>query len=230
MTKMEEPVGRLSHKEWVVSVGGADLEFQSVNLNDRKVDATQILRAAGYIPTLSYRLVELTYPGTRSWDADEVITLKKGERRDFIVGELDRIMTFAIDDIVYEVPFVALPEASLRQLAAISDATILTLQRVNEPDQILNENSIVNFDGKEVERLFTSDANVTICLDGKQTIEIPKGKYKTQELIALLGVNTGYVLSYVDEFGQLKPLADEDSVCVFEGMKVFSHAAGGGAS
>lgn len=230
MIQQTNPIAKPSSGGLSIQIGDGEFNFQSYILADSKVEADQILRQAGFNPTVDHRLVELTFPGTKSWDDDEVLKFKRGEDRHFLVGKLDRLMALTIDDIVHELPFAEMSEPALRRIACVPDKNVLVLSRENQPDLPLGPDAVVSFDGQGVERLLTKEATVTICLDGKGEREIPRGSYALSKLMALLAIPASYVLSYVDEAGKLMPLDAGGSVNVFDGIKFFSHAAGGGAS
>ncbi len=218
------------HGEFPVFIAGNDLEFRRLTLSDRRVETDQILREGGYNPTLDHRLVELTFPGTKSWDDDETIDLKTPGPRHFVVGKSDRLFAFAIDDLVYELPFEEMGEPQLRQMTRIGNDKVIVLAREGGPDHNLGSDDIVSFVGREVERLFSRDATVTVCLDDEGERELPRGSYMFKKLVALFGIPAGYVLSYVNAAGKLMSFKEGDSVELFDGIKFFSHAAGGGAS
>ena len=79
-------------------------------------------------------------------------------------------------------------------------------------------------------QLYRRNATVIVCLDNDDERELPRGKYVFKKIVALLGIPAGYVLSYVNAAGKLMPFKDGDKLELFDGIKFFSHAAGGGAS
>ena len=73
-------------------------------------------------------------------------------------------------------------------------------------------------------------AEVTVTLDDEVEKKIPNGACKTEELLCVLGVDTGYVLDVLDERGNLAPLQPGQTIQVKAGMKFFSHVPAGGSS
>ncbi len=213
-----------------ILVAGAELEFTELMLPDRRVEVQQILRTAGFNPTLDHRLVEPTFPGTNTWDEDETLDLKSEQPRNFLIGKSDRLYSFAIDDVVYELPFEEIGEPQLRRLACIEDDKVLVLALEGEPDLELGTEGKVSLSGAEVERIYSRPKTVTVCLDDEGNRELPRGSYLFKKLVALLGIPAGYVLSYVSATGKLMSLKEGDSVELYDGIKFFSHSAGGGAS
>jgi hypothetical protein len=230
MSEHAIPPDQGKHREFPIFVAGDDLDFRQIIFFDRRVEADQVLREGGYSPTLDHRLVELTFPGTKSWDDDEGIDLDTSEPRHFLIGKSDRLFALAIDDIVYELPFEEMGEPKLRSMAVIRDDKVLVLAREGQPDRDLGPGDVVTFAGREVERLFSRDATVTVCLDNEGERELPRGTYMFDKIVALLGIPAGFVLSYVNAAGKLISFKEDDKVELFDGIKFFSHAAGGGAS
>lgn len=230
VTKYNRPLDQAKHGEFTVFIAGDDLEFRPLELDDQRVEVDQILRSAGYNPTLDYRLVELTFPGTKSWDDDEMICLGASVGRHFIAGKSDRLFTFAIDDIPYESPFQALSEPQLRILAGVKEGMTLALMLEGESSKDLNPGDVVSFEGPAVERLYSREAMVTVWLNNQGERKLPRGSYTFDKIVALLDIPAGYALSYVNASGKLIPLKEGDSLEIFDGIKFFSHAAGGAAA
>lgn len=181
MSKETESTSR----DRTMQIGDVGLNFQPFIADRRKIEVDQILRQAGYNPTLEHRLVELTYPGTKSWDNDETIILKPGKERHFIVGKLDRLMAMAIDDIVYELPFTKIGEPELRKIACVPDEKILVLSRKDKPDLPLETDTKVNLNKNGVERIHTSEPRaVNFWLNGTQK-SLKKGRYSFIDIVKL---------------------------------------------
>lgn len=230
MYRYNESPNQGNHGGSPIFIAGDDFEFRQLRFEDRRVGADQILRSGGYNPTLDHRLVELTFPGTKSWDDDETICLGTDNDRHFIVGKSDRLFAFAIDDITYETPFPVLGEPQLRILARVEEGMTLVLAQEGEADKDLGPNDVVSFEGRSVERLYCRNATVTVYLDDQVPRKLPRGSYTFKEIVALLGIPAGYVLSYVNVADKLMPFKEGNDLELFDGIKFFSHAAGGGAS
>ena len=213
-----------------VFIAGADLDFRQLTLPERHVETDQVLRKGGYNPTPDHRLVELTFPGTKSWDDDETIDLKSSVPRRFVVGKSDRLYAFVIDDLVHELPFAEMGEPQLRKMACIGDDKILVLAQKDQPDRELGPEDMVSFVGSEVERLFSSDAMVTVCLDNKGERKLPRGSYMFKDLVVLLDIPAGYHISYVNVNGKLVSFKEGEPVELFDGIKFFAYPASGGAA
>ena len=230
MTRHKKPPDQGSVSTYAIMIAGADLNFRQLLFDDDRVEIDQILREGDFNPTLDFRSVELTFPGTRGLDDDETINLDRPEPPHLLVGKSDRTFAIAIDDIVHELPFDEMGEPQLRKIGVVADDKVLFLAREGEPDRELEPDDIVSFAGAEVERLFTREATVTVCVDDEGERELPRGSYVFKKIVALLGIPAGYILSYINAAGKLVPFREGERVELFDGIKFLSHAAGGGAS
>ena len=217
--------------EYAARYAGSDFQFSKTAFSERKPEAGAILRQLGKTPTLDHRLVQLTYPGTTSYDDDERVDLKAPTPPDFLICEADRLMACAIDEVAYDLPVTRIQGKHLRLIARIPDQQALFLERKDEPDLEIGPDDWVDLGGKGVERLYSRDSKVTVCLDEPgNEFEMPRGRYTMAQLIAAFGLSAGQVLNYVDPEGKLTPFKDDEAVQVFAGMKFFAHAASGGSS
>lgn len=217
--------------EYAARYAGSDFHFVKTAFSERKPEAGAILRQLGKTPTLDHRLVRLTYPGTTSYDDDDLVDLKAPTPPDFLISEVDRLMACAINEVAYDLPVTRVQGKHLRLIAQIPDEQALFLARVHEPDLEIGPDDWVDLGGKGVERLYSRDSGVTVCLDeaGNEFV-MPRGRYTMVQLIAHFGLSAGQVLNYVDRAGKLTPFKGDEAVQVFEGMKFFAHAASGGSS
>ena len=217
--------------EFAARFAGSDFQFSKTAFTERKPEAGAILRQLRKTPTLDHRLVRLTYPGTTSYDDDERVDLKAPTPPDFLICETDRLLACAIDEVAYDLPVARIQGKHLRLIARIPDEQALFLERKDEHDLEIGPDDWVDLGGKGVERLYSRDSKVTICLDeAGNEFEMPRGRYTMPQLIAAFGLSAGQVLNYVDRDGKLTPFKDDEAVQIFEGMKFFAHAASGGSS
>lgn len=217
--------------EYTARFAGSDFQFSKAAFSERRPEAGTILRQLGKTPTLDHRLVQLTYPGTTSFDDDARVDLKAPTPPDFLIYEADRLMVCAIDEVSYDLPVTCIQGKHLRLIARIPDQQALFLERMDEPDLEIGPDDWVDLGGRGVERLYSRDSMVTICLDeAGNEFEMPRGRYTMAQLIAAFGLSAGQVLNYVDHDGTLTPFKNDEAVQIFVGMKFFSHAASGGSS
>jgi hypothetical protein len=106
---------------------------------------------------------------------------------------------------------------------------VFVLERKNKPDLELETGDVVMLDKGGIEHLRTRKGTVTVYIDDVEK-QIPGGKYTTEELLQILGVEDGYVLDVVNEHGQLVPLKPGEKIRVKKGMRFISQVPCGGSS
>ena len=230
MTHSADPPDQPNATRFSAFIADEQLEFRELAFDRQVVESDEVLREAGLLPTVDHRLVELTFPGTRSRDDDETIDVGGHDPVYLVAGRLDGLKAIAIDEIVYELPFEKLSEPALRKIACVPDDKILVLEKSDSPDQPLDNDSTASFLGRETERFYTRSATVTVCVDGEREQKIRCGSYILSDLIELLDIPAGYALSYVNTLGNLVQLKPGDTVELFDGIKVFATPECGGAS
>lgn len=230
MSVLCDPPDQQNRGPFSAFVADETLEFHEILFDRQFVEGDELLRKAGRLPTIDHRISQLTFPGTESRDDDDLIDLGADEPVYLVIGKLDGLKAIAIDEIVYELPFEKLSEPALRKIARVPEDKILVRQNSNAPDEPLNDSSTVSFLSRETERFYTQIATVTVCVDGEREQEIRRGSYLLAKLIALLGIPAGYALSYINAVGKLVQVKPDDSIAVFDGIKIFATPACGGAS
>ena len=216
-----------------VTVGGYGKFVISVNdgqheLAEPVLDGGRILDEAGFRPVEDYVLVQLLFPGTRSVGLDESVDLRGDGSEAFRAFKSDRIFRFTIDDRGYEWGVAKITEPELRRIAVVDDDRTLVLECDGKAIE-LTADDIVELGETGTERLRVVEL-VTVTLNNEVEKKIPRGAYKTEELIRVLGVESGYVLDVLDEQGKLDPLLPGQTTQVAAGMKFFSHVPAGGSS
>ena len=212
-----------SERKFLVSVD--DVQLQLV---DPVLDGRRILDDAGFRPAEDYVLIQLLLPGTRSVGLDEPVDLGQKGSETFRAFESDRIFRFTIDDRGYEWGVAKITESELRRISVADDGGTLVLQRDSKTIELAT-GDIVELEKTGTERLRIIEF-VTVTLNNEVERKIPRGTYKTEDLIRILGVEAGYVLTVLDEQGKLESLQPGQRVQVKDGMKFFSHVPAGGSS
>ncbi|HEY0413300.1 MAG TPA: multiubiquitin domain-containing protein [Allosphingosinicella sp.] len=129
--------------EYVVNVE-FEGERKSLSLRDPIVDARKILRLAGLEPPDDYALIVLQRPGTRSVGLDEEVDLREAGREEFRAFASDRVFSLTIDERGYEWGDAQISERSLRDIAGVPEGKVLILERKDEPDDVLEEEQVVD--------------------------------------------------------------------------------------
>lgn len=202
-----------------------DFEFR---FSDPVPDGGQILSEAGFLPAADHVLIQLLRHGTRSVGLDEPIDLRQQGAEAFRAFRSDRVFRFTIDGRGYEWGNGKIAEPELRRIAGVGADDVLVLEQ-DDQDIDLNTGDAVRLGESGTEHLRTAKRLVTVYLDGVER-KIPRGAYTTEDLIRVLGVESGYVLNVVNAQGQLVTLEPGQPTRVKEGMKFFSQVPCGGSS
>lgn len=189
----------------------------------------QIRAAAGLVPEADWVLIRIFSEGTSSIGLDEPVELARPSGTAFRAFESDRIFPFAVDGRGYEWGGATIGEEELRRIAHIPENLALVLERKGQPPVEIEDGGEIRLDGAGVERILTKKGLVKVFLDNDEK-EIPKGRYTTEELVRVLGVELGYVLDVVTPDGGLEPIKSGQITIVRKGMRFISQAPCGGSS
>ena len=179
-----------------------------------------MLAVAGQEPVDEHILIQVVRPGSRSVGLDERVKELRPERNEFYAFRSDRVFNFTVDERGYEWGEARIAEARVRDLAGISDDTVLILKRKGEPDLELDEGSELELASAGVEHLRTAKGLVTVSYNGAD-VQIARGTYTTEQLKAIFGVEPGYELDIME--GQhLRTLKPGEKIKVRNGLKFIS--------
>ena len=209
--------------KFVISVDDVRLQ-----LAEPMLDGGRILNEAGFRPAEDYVLIQLLLPGTRSVGLDEAVDLCGDGSEAFRAFKSDRIFGFTIDDRGYEWGVAKITEPELRRIAVVDGDGTLVLERDGKAIELVADD-VLELGETGTERLRVVEF-VTVYLNTEVEKKIPRGAYKTEALIRVLGVEAGYVLDVLDDQGKLEPLQPGQTTVVSAGMKFFSHVPAGGSS
>ena len=210
--------------EFVISVNAVEAKFA-----DPVPDGGQILGETGFLPAADHVLIQLLRHGTRSIGLDESVDLRQKGTEAFRAFKSDRVFRFTIDGRGYEWGAAKITEPELRLIACIADDEVFVLQRDGK-DVPLDTGDVVDLGDSGTEHLRTSKRLVTVYLDGDTEKRIPSGTYTTEQLIGLLGVESGYLLNVKNAEAELVPLEPRQETSISEGMQFFSQVPCGGSS
>ena len=208
---------------------GVSINGLQVDVDDPIATGRQVLSAGGFDPASEHVLIRLLPHGSQSVGLDERIDLRHSGPFLFRAFESDRTYNFTLDERGYEWGAPAITEAELRQIGSVPDEKVIVLERKNEPDLELEADDEVRLDKAGTEHLKTKMGLVPVSIDGVEK-NIPRGVYTTEELLAVLGVEPGYVLDMVNADGHLEALKPGQKIRVKKGMKFISQVPCGGSS
>lgn len=175
---------------YVIRVDGNPVEMRNPEPTGK-----DILKEAGRKPPDQHLLIQLMERGSRSISLEETVKLK-GEGIELFRSFLgDRIYRLLIDGDGYDWGAGSISETDLRELAALPPEFALELVE-KDSGRVLEPGEEVSLDGKGVERFKRVKRLIKVYL-GEQEHRIPPGTYTTEQLIKVLGVQPGYLLSVI---------------------------------
>jgi hypothetical protein len=196
---------------------------------DPKPSGSQILAETGFEPPDEHILIEKAKIGSRLISLDQSVDIRRsGEIPEFYAFRTGEVLTFTVNDHGFQWGKRIITEAEIREIARVPDDHLLILERGEDEDRILRSEDQVELCSVGTEHLRTERRLVKVFIDDLEK-EISRGIYTTEELIAVLGVQAGYLLNLATKHG-LEPLAPGRHIAVRDGMKFFSQVPGGAAS
>jgi len=202
---------------------------QAIGFTDPVPSVRQVLSKAGYDPADECILIARLQHNTRALGLDETIDLRKPGEEEFFAFRSDRNYRFTLEEQGCDWAEAKISEIDLRYIARAGDDRLLVLEREDVADLVLAPGEIVTLSDAGTEHIRVVSRLITVFLNDDAK-KIPRGKYTTEELIAALGVEAGYLLNVVDEHGQLRTLQPGQSLRVKDGMHFFSQVPCGGSA
>ena len=198
------------------------------NLADRSPTARQILVAATFIPADECILVQLDGKASNALGLDDVVNLKGHGEEVFRAFRGDRVFRFTLSGLGCEWGVEKITEPDLREIAQIDEDQVIILERDGK-DRELTSDDVVEVGRQGTEHLRVERGYVTVKYDGED-VRIHRGRYTTEQLVAIFKVPAGYLLNLVNEHNILVPLKPSEVTRVKSGMKFVSQVPGGASS
>ncbi|MGX9574268.1 multiubiquitin domain-containing protein [Mesorhizobium sp. f-mel] len=188
----------------------------------------RVLEKAGFDPFNDHVLILFTRRGSRSIGLDETVNLALAGTEVFRAFKSDRIFRFTLNGYGFEWGVAKVLVQELRDSGHVGRDEIVVLER--DGDEIeLPHDGVINLAPGGTENLHTEKRLITVYFENDPR-EIPRGKYSTEQLVSLFGVQAGYILEYLNNEGQLMPLGPDGELRVKDGMKFFEQVPCGGSS
>lgn len=201
---------------------------QAFTLDDKDPTARQILVAASYLPADECILVQLIGKASQAVGLDETAALDPPGQEVFRAFSGDRIFRFTLSGLGCDWGAAAITEADLREIAGIDEDHVVILERDGR-DRELGPDDSVELSNRGTEHFRVERGFVTVLYDGEE-VRLKRGRYTTEQLIAVFGVSAGYLLNLIDEHNMLVPLKPGETIRVKKGMRFVSQVPGGGSS
>ena len=204
---------------------------QQLDLEDDKVTGTQIALVAGFRSGDEVIVLQQLKTGAlEEIRAEELVDLGAAGFERFFVIKGDATHRFFLDGLKLEWPRTSITAEGLRTLAGKDESFDVILELEDAPDQILDDDDVVDLTGMGTERFKTKHGTKTVTVYyGETKYELPKGTYTTEQLIQTFGVEPGYLL---DLFvgGKMVELKPGEKIRLKDGLRFTSHPPRGQSS
>lgn len=138
-----------------IEVADNALAFRAIELDDRTPTGAQLAQAAGFRSAENVIILHMLGSGElEDIRPVETVSLGGGTHR-FIIVASDRTYRVTLNGQRLEWPCRLISGGALRKLGAVPAEQAIFLERSDEPDQLIEDEQLVDLDGREVES-FTS--------------------------------------------------------------------------
>jgi hypothetical protein len=168
-----------------ISISGANIEFRTVEIADRKITGAQIVEAAGEHKVEDFVVLQhLPNHELASLRPDEVLDLGEAGIERFFVIEGADLHRFFVDGLSMLWPLPKITGEHILDLRGADEDHELVLERDGQPDEIIHDDQEVQLDEPHVERFKTRPLtrHVKIFVDG-EPYEAPKRRMTPDEII-----------------------------------------------
>jgi hypothetical protein len=175
----------------MIQISGPDLRFVEAAVGDTTPTGAQIAHAFGLPANESVTVLRVTAGvGLAEVPLHEPITLATDER--FIAAVTDRLYFFMVDDTKFAWPASTINGRAIRLVAASSLAHELYLERREEADLKIEQDTVLDLDRPGIEKLYTTHtASHTWQLDVQgKTIESATPTILVKEALEKAGFST----------------------------------------
>lgn len=200
-----------------------------LSTGDPVTEGRKLLHLGGFDPADEHILIQFLQPGSRSIGLDEEVRLDEPGREEFRAFISDRAFSFTIDEVGYEWGAARITGAELRDLCGVADGKVLLLEHEDEPDQIIEENAVVDLAVRGTEHFRTGKRLVTVYYKD-DPFELERGVYTGAQLAAIFNVPAGYILDLVQEDGEFDEIGPDERIRIREGRHFVSHPPSGQSS
>jgi hypothetical protein len=216
-----------------VEIAGADLSFRPVELRDPVPTGRQIAAVSGFEDADAVIVLQqLPNRELQELRPSETTDIRTRGIERFIVIVSDRSFRFVVDGLKLEWP-LANPTAMLvKTLIGKGDDYELVQEREDCPDNVIEDDEVIHLEGRGTECFKTrhkTSRHVTVTYNHERRV-LEARIYTTEELLAVFGVEDGYVLDRIAHDGEFIELKPGAHIRIKEGMAFVSHAPCGGSS
>lgn len=137
-----------------IEIAGTDLNFRSFPATDQTPAGLQLARMASFSADDHVYVLQLRNDGELE-DVRNVESVRLTDGNRFVIAENDRSFRLAVDGDPFDWAMRFITEATLRKLRGIGDDKVILLEKVDEPDQMLEDDDLIDLNESGVERFKT---------------------------------------------------------------------------
>ena len=150
------------HGPYRVAVGGENLEFRGVLIEDPVPTGRQILSASDARPADEHLVFQILRNGDlEELRLDETTDLRAGNVERFLVFKSTESFRLEVDSRRFEWGACAISGHVLKRLVGAPESYGVWLEMSDEPDRPIDDNELVPLDEKGLERFFTGPVQTT---------------------------------------------------------------------
>lgn len=203
---------------YVVKIGGPDMTFERYQIDDPIVTGRQLLNVTAVRPVEDYALFQvLPQGGLELIRLGETVDLRAGGRERFIAFKADTLYRFVLNGESFE---WGAPEIGISALEIVGDIDPEThgiwWERVDEPDQLLEENDRVDLTIAGVERFRTGPV-FWVCIEDAKFRWL-RETITTEEIATLGGWNASQGVIEVDADQNERTLSPGEVITLKPGL------------
>lgn len=221
----DDPVNRRG--TFKVKVSDESFTFRTVTIADSKVTGAQIAAAAGRSdPDRCVVLQRLANGEIESVRPKELISLVEPGAEEFFVIEGSDLFGFSVDGASMQWPLARITGSELRQLAKIDSDLELVLERVDSPDETVEDDATIDLSRGSQEKFNTRSPKIPLIWVNEHKHRFEKEEITYDEVVALyLGVGNTQAAEYLVKYSKGPPenikgtLAPGAKVVIKNGMR-----------
>lgn len=196
----------------------ADLNFRTLRIDDPVPTSRQILDAAEMRPAEDHALFQvLPKGGLELLRLSETVDLRVPGRERFVAFRASTLYRFIVDGESYEWGARSIGAAALQKIAGLDpEREAIWWERVDEPDELLDEGAVVPLDGAGVERFRVGPA-FWVCVEGAR-LRWPRETITMEEIAGLGGWDPAQGVIEVDEDQNERTLAPGEVITLKPGI------------
>jgi hypothetical protein len=223
----EAGAGAERRARYEVMIAGADLRFEKYVLTDPVPAGRQVIKAFTREDPTGFIVLKWLRSGMlEELRLDETTRLAGGGDERFIVVASDRSFRIDIAGRRQEWPCGLISGATLKKLGEQdADQVDVFLERQDQPDELIEDDQLVDLSGREVERFHFKprEREVEIFVNRKP-VRMTRGEHTGSEIKqaaidAGINIKPDFVLSLILGPGETRIIGDNDPVLVKKGQR-----------